>query len=275
MATANDVLSVARNEIGYKEGYNNNNKYGAEYGMNYQPWCVMFIWWIFNHAGAGSLFYGGNKVALCSTLYNHHNSLGQAVGTTGSALRAGDIVFFDFSGKKRDTNHVGIVESVQSSSTIITIEGNTSSGASGSQANGDGVYRRTRSTKYVSRAYRPAYEAGAVTPSAPAIDYRAERIKSLQRALNARGYATGGVDGIIGAKTKNAMTRGIVKKGNRNQCVSWVQQRLCELGYGVGNSGVDGIFGQATKNAVLAFQKSRGLSADGVVGYNTYMALIG
>ena len=114
-----------------------------------------------------------------------------------------------------------------------------------------------------------------MTPSAPAIDYRVERIKSLQRALNARGYATGGVDGIIGAKTKNAMTRGIVKKGSRNQCVSWVQQRLCEFGYGVGNCGVDGIFGQATKNAVLAFQKSRGLSADGVVGYNTYMALIG
>ena len=275
MATVNDVLNVARNEIGYKEGYNNNNKYGVEYGMNNQPWCVMFIWWIFNHASAGNLFYGGNKVALCSTLYNYHNGLGQAVGTTGAHLRAGDIVFVDFSGRKRDTNHVGIVESVQNSSTIITIEGNTSSGASGSQANGDGVYRRTRSTRYVSRAYRPNYEASVVTPSAPAVDYRAERIKSLQRALNARGYATGGVDGIIGAKTRNAMTRGIVKKGSRNQCVSWVQQRLCELGYGVGNSGVDGIFGQATKNAVLAFQKSRGLSADGVVGYNTYMALIG
>lgn len=275
MATVNDVLNVARNEIGYKEGHNNNNKYGVEYGMNNQPWCVIFIWWIFNHASAGNLFYGGNRVALCSTLYNYHNGLGQAVGTTGAHLRAGDIVFFDFSGRKRDTNHVGIVESVQNSSTIITIEGNTSSGAAGSQANGDGVYRRTRSTKYVSRAYRPAYEAGAVTPSTPSIDYRVERIKSLQRALNARGYATGGVDGIIGAKTRNAMTRGIVKKGSRNQCVSWVQQRLCELGYGVGNSGVDGIFGQATKNAVLAFQKSRGLSADGVVGYNTYMALIG
>ena len=275
MATANDVLNVARNEIGYKESSNNNNKYGAEYGMNNQPWCVMFIWWIFNHAGAGNLFYGGNKVALCSTLYNHHNSLGQAVGTTGSALRAGDIVFFDFSGRKRDTNHVGIVESVQSSSTIITIEGNTSSGTAGSQANGDGVYRRTRSTRYISRAYRPAYEAGAVTPSAPAIDYRVERIKSLQRALNARGYATGGVDGIIGSKTRYAMTHGVVRKGNQNQCVSWVQQRLCELGYGVGNSGVDGMFGKDTKNAVLAFQRSRGLSDDGVVGYNTYMALIG
>lgn len=274
MATVNDILYIARNEIGYKEGANNNSKYGSEYGMNYNPWCVMFVWWVFNHAGGGNLFYGGNKVALCSTLYNYHNSLGQAVGTTGSALKAGDVVFFDFSGRKKDTNHVGIVESVTNSSTIVTIEGNTSSGSGGSQSNGDGVYRRTRSTKYVSRAYRPNYDASAETPATPAVDYRVERIKSLQSALNARGYATGGVDGIIGAKTKNAMTKGIVKKGSRNQCVSWVQQRLCELGYSVGSSGVDGIFGQATKNAVIAFQKSRGLSADGVVGYNTYMALI-
>ena len=38
-------------------------------------------------------------------------------------------------------------------------------------------------------------------------------------------------------------------------------------------SGVDGSFGNNTKNAVIAFQNKEGLSADGVVGANTWSGL--
>ena len=37
MATANDILTIARGEIGYREGHTNDSKYGAAYGMNFQP----------------------------------------------------------------------------------------------------------------------------------------------------------------------------------------------------------------------------------------------
>ena len=118
MASVTDILNAARGEIGYKEGANNNTKYGAEYGLNNNPWCVIFIWWVFSHAGAAALFYGGGKTALCSALYNYHKTRGQAVSV--GELQAGDIVFFDFSGKKTATDHVGIVESV-SGNTLVTI----------------------------------------------------------------------------------------------------------------------------------------------------------
>ena len=36
---------------------------------------------------------------------------------------------------------------------------------------------------------------------------------------------------------------------------------------------VDGKFGQGTENAVKDFQKAKGLTADGVVGTNTWAAL--
>lgn len=49
------------------------------------------------------------------------------------------------------------------------------------------------------------------------------------------------------------------------------QQRLADLGYYGG--AVDGLAGPATSAATMAFQKVQGLSADGVLGPNTYAAL--
>ena len=42
---------------------------------------------------------------------------------------------------------------------VTAIEGNTSNGNTGSQSNGDGVYRRKRKLSLVLGAYRPKYEA--------------------------------------------------------------------------------------------------------------------
>ena len=38
-------------------------------------------------------------------------------------------------------------------------------------------------------------------------------------------------------------------------------------------NGLDGIFGTATQNAVISYQRSRGLTADGIVGCNTWRSL--
>ena len=49
------------------------------------------------------------------------------------------------------------------------------------------------------------------------------------------------------------------------------QDDLNTLGYSTG--GLDGIFGTQTYNAVVNYQRSRGLTADGIVGCNTWRAL--
>lgn len=289
MATANDILTIARGEIGYREGRNNDSKYGAAYGMNFQPWCVMFVWWCFQRAGASKLFYNGNRTALCSTLYNYHKGVGQSVSP--SALRAGDIVFFDFSGRKQATNHVGIVESV-TGSTITTIEGNTSSGASGSQSNGDGVYRRQRRTSVISCAYRPAYDGAAQTPAA---DTRIDTVREVQRWLNASCGAHLATDNIYGPETRRALIRTLqqavgtavdgvvgpktraalptIRTGARGTVVRVAQAFLVCRGYR--SAYVDGEFGDDTKAATIAFQKACRLDHDGVIGKNTWRKLIG
>ena len=50
-------------------------------------------------------------------------------------------LIYDFPGTSYKTDHCGICESV-SGQYVTAIEGNTSNGNTGSQSNGDGVYRR-------------------------------------------------------------------------------------------------------------------------------------
>lgn len=61
------------------------------------------------------------------------------------------------------------------------------------------------------------------------------------------------------------------KMGSTGSEVSEIQSKLKKWGYY--NGAVDGIFGTATRNAVIKFQKTNGLTADGVVGKKTLEAL--
>ena len=60
---------------------------------------------------------------------------------------------------------------------------------------------------------------------------------------------------------------GLVRYGNRDNAVRWVQWALNNRGYACGK--VDGIFGKGTKLAVMLAQKANGLVVDGIVGDKT------
>ena len=147
-----------------------------------------------------------------------------------------------------------------------------------------------------------------VVPDMPML-YRGctgDAVKTLQEKLNAKGFHSGNVDGIFGAKTYAAVTAfqkanslgvdGIVGKltwaklydatpvnvtpvttqpmlrtGSRGDAVRKLQELLNAKGYTCGS--VDGIFGSKTYAAVLAFQKANGLGADGIVGPLTWAKL--
>lgn len=139
MGQKETLLSIAAKEVGYKEGSNNNSKYGKWYGMNNQPWCAMFVSWCAAQAKVPeSVILKFAYVPYGVDFFKKQKRYHAANGSYQP--QPGDIVFFG------DSDHVGIVEKV-GSTTITTIEGNTSSGNSGSQSNGDGVYRRTRDKK--------------------------------------------------------------------------------------------------------------------------------
>jgi peptidoglycan hydrolase-like protein with peptidoglycan-binding domain len=85
------------------------------------------------------------------------------------------------------------------------------------------------------------------------------------------------VDGIVGDKTRAALGsepvlgKRILKLGTRGPAVrSWQGQLVSD---GAGAIVPDGMFGAITKTATIAWQKMRGLPADGIVGPATLRAI--
>lgn len=62
--------------------------------------------------------------------------------------------------------------------------------------------------------------------------------------------------------------------GDDGNAVKALQGALIALGYDCGKAGADGDFGNGTKAAVIKYQQSNKLSADGVVGKDTWAKLL-
>ena len=69
-----------------------------------------------------------------------------------------------------------------------------------------------------------------------------------------------------------AFAAGSLRMGDQGSEVAEIQGRLALLGYDVV---ADGDFGPATVDAIKEFQAANGMTADGLVGPATYMALLG
>ena len=129
MASAKDVLKVARSQIGVKEspaGSNkvkyNNEYYGRVVSGDGYDWCAVFVWWVFKEAGCSELFFGGKKSAYCPSIADYYIAKKQTVGKNEG--KPGDIVLFDFN-DNGTSDHIGFIEEKNSDGTYTTIEGNT------------------------------------------------------------------------------------------------------------------------------------------------------
>ena len=100
---------------------------------------------------------------------------------------------------------------------------------------------------------------------------RAGTIRALQTELNTQFSKGLAVDGLWGPKTQAACVN--VRQGARGNLTQLIQGVLYCRGYDP--KGFDGIFGAGCAAAVQSFQRAQGLSADGIVGRNTWEALLG
>lgn len=100
---------------------------------------------------------------------------------------------------------------------------------------------------------------------------RNDWVRRLQTECNRQGFSNQTVDGIPGKNTLAGCPT--VRKGARGGITKLLQERLNALGFNCGSA--DGIFGSNTAKAVNDFQRAKGLTADGIVGKNTWRKLLG
>ena len=248
----NKVVEKANSQVGYREGENNYNKYAAAldplkitYGNKQnQPWCGEFVLWVFVECFGvddGLKVQCSSKptsIPLCSAGANYFKSAGRWT----SKPAVGDVVFFIYDG---GINHTGIVTGVSSLS-ITTVEGNSS----------DMVARRTYAIgdSKIAGYGIPKWDVVAKTEeSKPTTEIPVEEDKQTAK-----------VSGLP-----------VLRRGDKGEVVRAAQALLNVRGASCGKYGADGDFGLATEAAVLAFQRRNKLDADGIIGQNTWTALLG
>lgn len=162
MDLSNQVLAVARQyaDQGYKEKPGNDNIFGIWYGRNKVAWCAIFVSYCYNQAGAGAILNGiqtDKGFHSCNAAVNVYHKRNQIRPTIDA--KPGDIVFMNFTGSGSH-DHVGIViRNNTEKKQLFTVEGNTiNPDGTGDQVNGDGVYYKTRSYKYVTAIVRPSWK---------------------------------------------------------------------------------------------------------------------
>lgn len=157
-------------------------------------------------------------------------------------------------------------------------------------------------TQTISKLTSVYLQSGASTASG--VNLSVETVRSAQTMLKALGYYYGDITGNIGTKTETAirsfqskygltvdgipgtqtmaklselysgtstLSGSSLQLGTTGSAVSALQENLSALGYY--NGDVTGHYGTLTKAAVLAFQKAKGLTADGIAGTRTLSAI--
>lgn len=263
--TASKALAWAASQIGYtrwddpEEGslYGRwyAKKHGAYYGTSGVPFCAMFASWCLTDDDGASVIPGGD-FAYVPYGINAARSAGQLVAPSNAA--PGDLICFDWDGDGV-ADHVGLVEA-NYGSWVQTIEGNTSSGAAGSQSNGGGVWRRTRDWDSVCAVIRPSYD-GTTTASGYT------DVTALQAAVGATA------DNIVGPDTTKRIYAVVAASswGGRQFPfgIEYVQ-------YVIGTE-ADGVWGDASDEAhdrvVGNLQRAVGVDDDEIYGPATNQAI--
>ena len=191
METANELLGIAREQIGVKESPPGSNKvkyntwyYGREVSGAAYPWCVVFVQWVFDQAGVEL----PARTASCGALMRAAKAAGCWV-TKG--YQPGDVVIYDFPGGAA-TDHCGIVESVDGTS-ISAIEGNTSSA---SDADGGAVERRARKFAQIVGAVRPSYDKEVEEVRYNTVEECPDWARETVQKLIDKGYLGGNGQGL-------------------------------------------------------------------------------
>lgn len=203
MSGAQDLISVARSELGTSEAPPRSNrvKYSSWYGL-VGPWCAMFVTWCADRSGNLDVIPRHAYTPAGAAWYQDRRQFDRVP-------RVGSLAFYDVSGLGR-ISHVGIVESVTTHGAWYAIEGNSSAG--GSRTGGQVCRVRRSALGKLGGFGHPAYADGPA-PVGTAEPYpgllrrgsQVGAVRAVQRALNRSLGIHLAIDGQFGPATERAV----------------------------------------------------------------------
>lgn len=249
IATLDKIVKVARGELGQHPyevpAGSNRTKYGKAFELDGYAWCAMWLYWLYHLKGNVPIAKG---VPWPKTAYTP--TLAQAfinVKRFGKVPILGACPHYNFRDSLDRIQHTGGPVIRIGNGWFECIEGNTSSGDSGSQDDGGGVYVRRR-----------ALDSQVVGFGYPLL----AKAEELPRFIVPKEKAWFG-KGDSGADVKNWQR-------DLNQWMAAVRElRGKRLTFDFGRIEVTGEFTDETRKATLTFQQDRGLDVDGRVGKDT------
>lgn len=253
MTTRNQVLTLARSQLGYTEERSNITKYWAELnpGLQGSPWCAAFTGWVYKHCGSDLLLTGPSAPYYTPSMEAWAKATRR--WKMSKDCLPGDVLIYGGNGAV----HTGILSKQDGPNRVIAIEGNTGPDNGGSQTDGGGVYLRRRPRSWVRGCISMESEmtvplGGGMTDTVPA----------------ARKVAAGPLDedGEIGPQTVGAWQKylGIAVTGRLTRdVVRDVQSRW------LGRPRT----GRFDKGDIIALQRKVSAVPDGIWGQMTTVGL--
>ena len=297
MSYPSDIVRIAREEIGYKEKRSNadlDSKTGNAGAGNFTKyardldaiqyfntpkqgfdWCAVFFNWCTvqlygDGLTARAAQYQPNPKYNCGAGCTQQASYYRKNNAFFTEPQTGDQIFYGTAG---DEAHTGLVIEVSDRS-VTTIEGNVN----------NEVELRIHSIndKSIVGYGRPKYEKGDpcavyVVRAGDTLDKIADEYDTTaaeiaeQNGISNPNVITVGTVLVFRKGTKEWHTTDIFcQYGDRNKAVNVVQALLLKRGLSLT---YDGYFGAETRSAVMSWQRSQGITVDGIVGDETIATL--
>ena len=249
--TRSQIVAQARSWVGFNEEdgshkkiidiYNSQKPLPRGYAVKYtDAWCATTVSALAIACGATDII---PVECSCTKLIEISKKMGIWVEADNYVPAPGNFILYDWQDTTGSTgdntgnpDHIGICECVVGN-TITVIEGNYQNAVGRRPIPVNGKYIR-----------------GFIAP---------------QYAAESKQTETTKTDDVCTLNLK------VLRKGSKGNTVKAMQTLLIGYGYFCGGYGPDGDFGSGTESALRSFQKTKGLTADGICGPKTWNKLLG
>jgi len=280
MSTGLDVLNVARSQIGFHAGAEEENPYGIWYGIPNAPYCAMGVSWCFAQVGLSNLIAAQTPKGFAYNPAALPWFQRQGLVVNKYQGQPGDLVFYDWN-SDGVVDHVEILEAA-SPDGITTIGFNT--GNPNDSIHESGCFRVHRPYLFIAAIVRPRYPV-ALKPASKGM-----ASKKATAVVGGTGTAIAGATGMIhnGMTSTPTPTKTptvfiappfpadptAFNLGQKSDAVVAVEKALLKAGL-LPTQYVTGIMNTQTQSALIKYEAKQGIKVTGALPQIIYDELKG